>query len=395
MNNISFSHGIKWSTNLVNEYAKLLGYQLIGDFINSKTNITLVDDNQYKYTTKLYDFLQKHPPLKFAKSNPFTIENIKIWCQSNKVLFDLISDTYINATTKLVWKCQNKNCNEIFNKTWADISQNQGCPYCKGLKVGLSNCLATKNPKLASEWHPTLNNKLTPYDVTCGSSKNIWWKCSKNPNHMWHTTIKNRNNGNGCPYCSGRLSTFENNLLICNPELCVEWNYGKNNKSPSEYTQKSGQRVWWKCSKCSNEWEAEINNRANGNGCPTCNKSKGENKIELALIKNNILYNIQFTFSNCKYKNPLEFDFYLPDYNMCIEYQGIQHYEPIDFAGRGEEWAKKLFKENQIRDQIKRDYCKTNNIKLLEIPYWEFDNIEKILLKVFKKSKINCVFHSK
>jgi hypothetical protein len=85
------------------------------------------------------------------------------------------------------------------------------------------------------------------------------------------------------------------------------------------------------------------------------------------------------TFSNCQNERELPFDFYLPYHITCMEYQGEQHFFPIDFAGKGKEWAKSEFKKNQIRDQIKRDFCLQNNIKLIEIPYWEFNNIEKIL----------------
>ena len=66
--------------------------------------------------------------------------------------------------------------------------------------------------------------------------------------------------------------------------------------------------------------------------------------------------------------------------SSLIEYQGKQHYEPIDFAGKGEKWANKLFRSNQKRDKIKRGYCIKNNIPLIEIPYWEFENTENILL---------------
>lgn len=73
------------------------------------------------------------------------------------------------------------------------------------------------------------------------------------------------------------------------------------------------------------------------------------------------------------------FDFYLPDYNILIEYDGEQHFKPVDFASKGLEWATKIFEYNQIKDKIKNDYCKDNNIRLIRIPYWDFDNIETIL----------------
>lgn len=73
----------------------------------------------------------------------------------------------------------------------------------------------------------------------------------------------------------------------------------------------------------------------------------------------------------------LPFDFYLPEYNLCIEYDGEQHFKPVDFANKGREWADKQFEIRRTCDEIKTEYCKKNNIKLLRIPY--FKNIEEEL----------------
>ena len=119
-----------------------------------------------------------------------------------------------------------------------------------------------------------------------------------------------------------------------------------------------------------------------GSRCLICNgkrKSLGEEKIKEYLIKNNIDFVQQKIFDECNYKGHLYFDFYLPQHNICIEYDGIGHFEPTDFAGKGEEWAEEQFRDNQIRDNIKNNYCKNININLLRIPYWEFDNIENII----------------
>ena len=112
-------------------------------------------------------------------------------------------------------------------------------------------------------------------------------------------------------------------------------------------------------------------NHLNGNGCPICRCSKGELKIIKILKDNNIKYIPQYTFDDCKYKNKLPFDFYLPDYNTCIEYNGEQHYQVIEGWGGIDN-----FKLRQIRDKIKKEYCLINNIPLITISYKEtFNNL--------------------
>jgi len=102
-------------------------------------------------------------------------------------------------------------------------------------------------------------------------------------------------------------------------------------------------------------------------GCPSCNLSKGEISIREILIKNNILFSPQHKVPNCKYKNQLPFDFYIPSINTTIEYQGEQHFTPLRFLNKYD--GDKKLKSIQITDKIKKEYCKNNNIKLFEITY--------------------------
>jgi very-short-patch-repair endonuclease len=101
-----------------------------------------------------------------------------------------------------------------------------------------------------------------------------------------------------------------------------------------------------------------------GSGCPKCNESKGEKEIRRILDENNIKYENQKTFNNCKYKGLLKFDFYIKDLNLCIEYDGEQHFEIKEHWG-----GIKEFEKTQLRDKIKTDYCITNNIRLIRISY--------------------------
>ncbi|MDR0676118.1 MAG: DUF723 domain-containing protein, partial [Elusimicrobiota bacterium] len=101
-------------------------------------------------------------------------------------------------------------------------------------------------------------------------------------------------------------------------------------------------------------------------GCPSCNESKGEKKIKKLLNQYNIKYIEQYWFPNCIYKRPLRFDFYLPDYNILVEYQGIQHFVRVKY------WDKKQSLEiRQQRDKIKKDFCINERIPLLIINYDE------------------------
>lgn len=108
---------------------------------------------------------------------------------------------------------------------------------------------------------------------------------------------------------------------------------------------------------------------SSGHGCPICNNSVGEKRVANYLTENNISFVQQYSFLDCKHNRLLHFDFYLPDFNACIEYDGIQHFEPIDFAGKGKEWADEQFKYTILRDKIKNTYCEENQIPLCRIKY--------------------------
>ena len=258
----------------VKECVENLGYKLISDkYINSRSKIIFKDNKGYFYNVVFSSLKIGNIPDKFHKSNPYTIQNIKLWCELNNKSFKLVSKEYNGNDKILKWECLKEECGEEFEAKWRDIFDNCGCSYCRGFKVGLSNCLVTKNPELAKEWHPTKNGDLTPYDITCGNNKEVWWQCSNNPKHEWHTSVNNRSNKNtGCPYCFGNLPSEDYNLLIINPELCKEWDYDKNDKIPEEYCPNAIEYVYWKCKNNNNhKWKASIAIRnSNNTGCPYC-----------------------------------------------------------------------------------------------------------------------------
>ena len=111
-------------------------------------------------------------------------------------------------------------------------------------------------------------------------------------------------------------------------------------------------------------------------------ESKGEKRVAKYLDNKNIKYKRQYKFNDCKYKRELPFDFYISSLNIAIEYDGEDHYM-IFTRGKSEAYEKAFnrFINTKIRDTIKTIYCKENNIKLIRIPYWDFDRIEEILEK--------------
>lgn len=129
------------------------------------------------------------------------------------------------------------------------------------------------NPEIAQEWNYEKNGHLKPENVTPNSDKMVWWKCVHE--HEWQAIIGNRNKGSGCPYCSGKkVLKGYNDLLTVNPMVAIEWDYEKNGElKPENFTSNSGEKVWWRCGK-GHEWQATINNRSNGTGCPYCSNKK-------------------------------------------------------------------------------------------------------------------------
>lgn len=175
------------------------------------------------------------------------------------------------SSKKVWWKCSNGH---EWQATIASRNSGNGCPYCSGRRTikGESD-LQTLNPALAKEWNYERNGNSKPEDYSVNTPKRVWWVCSKG--HEWQARISHRNNGSGCPYCSGRYAVVgENDLQTVNPSLAKEWNYEKNNGlMPADVLPNSNKKVWWKCSN-GHEWQAAIYNRSNGRGCPECFRKK-------------------------------------------------------------------------------------------------------------------------
>ena len=144
--------------------------------------------------------------------------------------------------------------------------------------------------------------------------------------------------------------------------------------------ERDKRNVWHCICDCGNETDVDVNSLISGHtqSCGCSHRSFREQYIESVLNENGLIYLSQYTFDDCKNIFKLPFDFYLPDYNVCIEYDGEQHFRPVEWFG-GEEG----FLKRQENDAIKTQYCETNNILLIRIPYTATDSdIDKIILNI-------------
>lgn len=233
------------------------------------------------------------------------------------------------------------------------------CRYCNHKKLPKDYIL-----KLAKDGSPNIEilsddfEKINDYvDCKCLIHNKITKKCIRD-------IILNRS----CYYCG--LDKLSNYSKLSDSEISNRIHSINNKIEYISGYDGANKRFKVRCKVCGYEWETYLHSV---NLCPCCeNFYHGEKYIENYLIKNQIKYVSQKKFDDCKYKHKLSFDFYLPDKNICIEYQGQQHYVPIEYFGGIEK-----FHIQQIKDGIKRDYCKENNIKLVEISY-KYDTQEKV-----------------
>ena len=187
-----------------------------------------------------------------------------------------------HSNDKVFWKC--KRCKKswkarISERTRKD-NKGTGCPDCNAkngvlkqieMRLEEKGSLAEVYPDLMKEWDFE-RNTIDPYAVLPSSTQKAWWICLK-CRYKWNTKIANRTGSkcHGCRLCS-KQDTVKgiNDITTTRPDLVKEWNHKRNTKSPEEFSEYSNQIVWWKCSICDYEWEAAINMRARGHGCPCC-----------------------------------------------------------------------------------------------------------------------------
>ena len=280
---------------------------------------------------------------------------------NNKYDYSLVC--YKNNFTKVKIICPEHGVFE--QRPSGHIYLEQGCPICYGNKK------ITRDEFIKS----AIDIHDDKYDYSLVDYKNNFTKVKiicpvhgifeqKPNNHI----IQKR----GCLRCSGKnLKTTEEFILFAKNIHGDLYDYSLVNYSNSLTNVKII------CKKHGVFEQRPDSHICRSHGCPICKNSKGEQIIINALNDNNFSFVRQKEFLECKDKKALPFDFYLPSQNLCIEYDGLQHFEPVEFWGGIEnlEYVKR-------HDQIKTNYCRDNDIKLIRIKYnrklSSIDILEKI-----------------
>lgn len=312
-----------------------------------------------------------------AKLYSFTYEEVKKYIEfgSNSGC-KLLSIEYINNQIPLNIQCK---CGEIFHPNYNSFRGGQiECPQCSKKKVA-QQYLKT-NEQFLKEVEKLTRNEYVFLEEYKGNKVKIKVRhnCDKCNSYEYKVSPSDFLGKKRCPKCAGNLPYTDEEFKEKIYSL-VKNEYAIIGEYKTAIT-----KIKIKHNICGCEYEVTPNSFLNGHRCIICNESKGEQAIRHYCEKENVPFKAQYIFEDLIGVGGglLKFDFAIFDdkeqlkLKYLIEYDGKQHYE----------WIKKLmtetkFKSSQYHDQLKNKYCKEHNIKLLRIPYWDFDNIETILNK--------------
>lgn len=271
---------------------------------------------------------------------------------------------YINNNTNIIITCP-------IHGNFTQIPKNHylkgcGCIKCGNKKRSISSSKGLEN--FVNESIQIHNNK---YDysksVYINTNTKIIITCPKHGN--FEQLPLHHIKGIGCSKCANNYNKTNIEFIeIANLKHNYKYSYDKTN------FLNNNTKVVITCPQ-HGDFSQSPYHHLKGFGCKKCTNSKGEAFIYDYLNNNDIKFISEKTFEDCRYIAKLKFDFYLTEYNICIEYDGIQHYEPRDYFGGIDSYI--LTKK---RDKIKNEYCKNKNIKLFRIKY--SDNINEKLEKI-------------
>ena len=274
---------------------------------------------------------------------------------------------YTKAEEKIKVKC---NKGHIYDVGYYEFSKRgQRCLYCQREIRSKKQTISYED---ICKYVESIDYKLITKKSDYIDTKHyVFVECDKN--HIYKTKINSLKNGKRCKTCATIKNAERQRIPYEKQKEFVKSFRYELISQKEDYTNVHDKYIF-KCDK-GHIYKASFSDFQQGCRCPICRISKGEAKVESILKKYGIEYILQYKFDDCKFYNKLPFDFYIPSMNACIEYDGKQHFQYVHRWGGYDEFINRL-----IRDSIKNIYCRENKIKLIRIPYYEFKNIEEILL---------------
>ena len=370
---------MRWTEDKIKEYVESRNLILVGiTCLNGKNSIIIVKckNNHKHFEIKLANLLRRKEEVICNDCKEDIIRNeLKIYIESEDYIF---IDTFIENGKRYV-TVQCKNGHEPYTTRLDHFKNNHRCKKCANEE------LIIWNDEYIKDFVESCNYTLVNIVISKGLESIIEVKCPNEKHNPYITTLDNFKRASRCRQCY-----YEDNMrLKWDLESIIKY-VEDNDYIFIDIIEGKGyySKIKIRCSNLKHKsYEIEFRKFLEGTRCSICNISKGEDKILHFLYDNNIDFNPQHRFNNCKFRKTLPFDFYLPTMNIAIEFDGEDHYMPIDRASKGKEWAEEQFQLRKIKDDIKTQYCEDNNIKLIRIPYWEFNNIETILNKKLNLNK--------
>ena len=272
-------------------------------------------------------------------------------------------DKYVNAITKL--RVKHNKCNHVYYVAPAKFLAGNRCPYCAGL-------IKKTDKQFKHEVHILVGNEYTFLEPYVNAKTKIKVR-HNNCGCVYSIAPTNFLKGSRCPHCYLANKSKSNNSFKHEIYSLV----GDEYTVLDTYTN-AEVKIRLRHNKCGNVYKSRPRTFLEGYRCPYCNSPKGETIITKLLDAFNIDYDYQKTFPDLKDKSCLSYDFFIPDQNILIEYQGIQHYQPVDHFGGDDRYI-----VQQKHDQMKLDYAKEHGYNLITVPYTEdtFSKIKKYLVK--------------
>lgn len=274
-------------------------------------------------------------------------------------------------------KAKHKPCGNIISIIPNSfISSGSKCPICSLEKRGKDQ---RKTQKEFEEWLPEGVINMEKYE---GMYKEITFHCffCDSTYKVKPSNLRGRGRDVESVRCSRCSNRYNRTIKEVEDEIRIKTN-GKYSLVSKKY-KNANTPIEVKHHECGKTYKVAMHNFRKGRRCPHCNLSIGEQLIINILQKNEILYEGQKTFKDLRKINNLSYDFYLPEYNVLVEYQGEQHFKPVKHFG-----GQKSFEVQKEIDNIKRNYAYDNGYNLIEIPYTlrKQEDISKFLFKELKE----------